>query len=369
MKVLLLRYTLIRKRLLNSPLHIGPISVIMRRNRGGLCNGMNCKLHDVSRPGSSFYQSINYLRGLYYMSEHITLDKLAKYLDFFQKMYDAVRIVDPVGKQVLEYRGCKIEETGKVCYDYWKSEKICDNCISVRAYHKNDSFMKLEQSPELIMMVTAFPVESLEKPVVLELLKNATESMMIGCGKYNEGHIMHNVISALNDIVIKDPLTSLYNRRFINERLPVDIVKATLEGWPLSIILMDIDNLKEINDTHGHIVGDQVLQETGNVLRSCIRAHNDWSARYGGDEFLICLNNANDDMAQDIAERIRSNIEKILIPVQHGSIHFTASLGIHTMKNAQLTAEEIIHFADQKMYVAKRQGRNRVVGSDETEND
>lgn len=299
------------------------------------------------------------------MSEQFTLGRLEKNLAFFNKMYDAVRVVDPVLKQVVECRGSEEGETDDKCYDYWKNGKICDNCISVRAYHDNRSFIKLEQSLEVIMMVTALPVESAGKPTVLELLKNATDSMLIGSGDYNDGYLMRNMVSEINDMVIKDQLTSLYNRRYVDDRLPVDIVRTTIEKWPLSVIFMDVDNLKNINDTHGHAVGDLALKEVGNVILNCIRTDSDWSARYGGDEFLICLNNTSYVEAYHIAERIRINIAKIFIPEQDGSARLTASLGIHTMQGSKLTAEEIINFADRKMYEAKKSGKNRTAAAPE----
>lgn len=298
------------------------------------------------------------------MREQIKLASLKQNLDFFNKMYDAVRIVDPLNKRVLDYCGCSLEETEKVCYDYWKSGEICDNCISVRAHHENKSYMKLEQSPDLILMVTALPIETAEQPTVLELLKNATDTMMIGSGNYHEGSLMRNVVSKLNDMVIKDYLTSLFNRRFVDDRLPVDIVKSTIEDQPLSVIFMDIDNFKKINDLYGHSVGDLVLKEVGNAIQSCIRSNKDWAARYGGDEFLICLNNATGDEAFQVAERIRTHIEKTAVPLKNGSVNITVSMGIHTMQETKLTARELISLADQKMFAAKKSGKNLIVDRD-----
>lgn len=302
------------------------------------------------------------------MAERITLEKLEKGLTFFNKMYDAVRIVDPVQKKVLESRGCSIEDTNEICYTYWLNGRICDNCISVRAYHENKSYMKLEQNANLIMAVTALPVETAERPIVLELLKNATDSMMIGLGDYNDGRMMRNLVSEMNDMAMKDSLTSLFNRRYISDRLPAEIVKASIEEWPISVILMDIDNLKYVNDHYGHLVGDQVLVEVGKVISNSIRGHNDWSARYGGDEFLICLNNTDSNEAHDIAERVRGNIENIMIPMKNGKVYLTASLGVHTMKDMKITAEEMIGLADRNMYEAKESGRNRTISGQDMQN-
>ncbi len=288
------------------------------------------------------------------MADHISLDKLEQNLAFFNKMYDAVRIVDPVQKKVLEYRDHGIGRTGEVCHDYWKTGNICDNCISVRAHFENKTYMKLEQNPDAIMLVTALPVDTDGEPVVLELLKNATDSMMIGTGDYNSGQEMRNVVYDINNMVVKDHLTSAYNRRFVDDRLPVDIVKATIAQQPLSVIFIDIDNMKTINDTYGHTAGDLALKQVAAAMQNCIRANMDWAARYGGDEFVICLNNIGNDEASQIAERIKRNISSIEIPLQNGTVKVTASLGIQTMFGSALTAEELIRMSDEKMYEEKK---------------
>lgn len=287
------------------------------------------------------------------MPEQITLGRLEENLRFFSKMYDAVRLVDPVQKRVLECREHETADTAEICYDYWKNGKICDNCISVRAYHDNKSYMKLEQNPDVIMLVTAIPVEAAEKPVILELLKNATDSMMVGTGDYNGGRAMRGVVQEINRMVVKDPLTSLYNRRFVDDRLPVDIIRATVGNRPLSVVFMDLDNMKAVNDTYGHAAGDRALKHVANAIQNGIRAESDWAARYGGDEFLICLNGIGEAEARRIAERIRSNIGAIGVPTQGESIRVSASFGIQTMSGTPLTAEEMIRMADEKMYGAK----------------
>ncbi|HWS42591.1 MAG TPA: GGDEF domain-containing protein [Pseudoflavonifractor sp.] len=291
------------------------------------------------------------------MPEQITLSRLKNDLVFFNKMYDAVRLVDPVGKRVLEYCDHGAEKTSEICYDYWKNGHICDNCISVRAHYENKSYIKLEQNPDDIMLVTAIPIEAAEETIVLELLKNATDSMMIGTGDYNEGEMMRSVVCNLNNMVVRDHLTTIYNRRFVDDRLPVDIVKATLARQPLSVIFIDIDNMKTINDTYGHAAGDLALKRVANAIENCIRTDMDWVARYGGDEFVVCLSNSHEDEACQIAERIRRNIASIEIPIQNTIVRITASLGMHTMFPSPLTAEEIIHMADKKMYEEKRNSR------------
>ncbi|MDF2800759.1 MAG: hypothetical protein K0S61_662 [Anaerocolumna sp.] len=294
------------------------------------------------------------------MSDIITYDELENKLAFFNKMYDIVRLVDPVNKKILEYRSTSSVKNNEFCYAYWSNNKICDNCISIRAHLENKCYQKLEQSSDAIMMVTAFPVENSDKPIVLELLKNATETMMIGTGTYSEGRLLYNFVSELNDLAIKDDLTGIYNRRFVNERLPADIVRATLKKMPLSIAFLDIDNFKEVNDTYGHILGDEVIAKVSNILMNCIGSDSDWVARYGGDEFIICFNDTTGIEAHRIAETIRRRISELKVSPKE-NISITVSLGVYTMEDSALTAEELISLADKRMYEAKQKGRNRTI--------
>ncbi len=286
------------------------------------------------------------------MIQSLTLDELKGHLDFFQSMYDAVRLVDPVAKSVLEYRGNERFYIDEVCFNYWNNGKICDNCISIRAYTDRQCYMKLEQTPDAIMMVTALFIENDHGPAVLELLKNATETMLFGDGVYAQGRMMTDVVVELNDLIIKDELSGLYNRRYVDERLPVDIIKSTFSNLPLSLAFLDVDGLKKINDLCGHAAGDKFLACAAEAMSRCIRSGTDWVARYGGDEFIVCLNNTSYEDAVKILERIYTKISEIKIP---GNEEITGSIsyGIYTMHHEQLTSEALIALADKRMYQAK----------------
>jgi diguanylate cyclase (GGDEF)-like protein len=223
----------------------------------------------------------------------------------------------------------------------------------VRAYREQKSFMKLEHSPHAVMLLTALPIESVERPVVLEILKNATDTMMIGKGEYSKGQVLYNAVQDINNMVIRDELTSLYNRRFLDDRLSVDIVSAMVSQKPLSVIFIDIDNMKTVNDTFGHVTGDQILKLAADIIQNSIRNDTDWAARYGGDEFMICLNNTGSEEALRISERIYHDFDKAVFSIQDNDITITVSQGVITMPDSGLTAEEIIELADKKMYESK----------------
>ena len=131
----------------------------------------------------------------------------------------------------------------------------------------------------------------------------------------------------------------------------------------LSVVFIDVDNFKHINDTYGHATGDLVLQATARALQSCVRGDGDWAARFGGDEFVACLGDADSAAARRIAERIREAVSAASVPFGGETIRFTVSLGIQTMNGSERSAEEMLQAADRNMYSSKQSGKNRVTDS------
>lgn len=284
----------------------------------------------------------------------MTLNDIKDKLDFFCKMYDTARLVDPERKKVLEYRASSLAGTQETCHAYWGNGKICDNCVSIRAYQGNRSFIKLEKSKDEVFLVTAIPIENAGRPAVLELLKDTTGTLLVGSGDYNEGEVFRRYAQEISDMIVKDPLTSLYNRRFVNERLPADVVNAALKGFPLSVCFLDLDDFKSINDLYGHGAGDSAIRAAGHTIMDNLRSGHDWAARYGGDEFLLCFNRTGKEQAAAIAERIRDEIEKIPVDFSSGTVRLSISFGLKAMEASPMMAEELIRGADQDMYRAKR---------------
>jgi diguanylate cyclase (GGDEF)-like protein len=212
-------------------------------------------------------------------------------------------------------------------------------------------------------MVTAVPIAIQGKKLVVELIKNATKSMYLANGESGYEIKILSTFEHVNQAIIRDELTGVYNRRYINERLPVDLLDSSVKNEPLSVIFADLDFFKAVNDTYGHSAGDYVLREVANEFRKNIRLEKDWVSRYGGEEFLICLTNTNNETAKAIAERIRETISKRVFAYGDKQIHLTCSFGVHTICDEKecLTIDGIIEIADKKLYQAKREGRNRVV--------
>ncbi len=166
----------------------------------------------------------------------------------------------------------------------------------------------------------------------------------------------------LAHMVITDGLTGLYNHKYMFERVEMEISEAKRYSKQFSLIMLDVDFFKKVNDTYGHQVGDSVLMEVAHVLKKGLR-DADIIGRYGGEEFMIILPEIIDKQSIKAAERLRKDIENIEWDFE--GMQVTISLGVVTYKGE--TAEEIVGKADALLYKAKHKGRNRVEYSNETE--
>lgn len=165
-----------------------------------------------------------------------------------------------------------------------------------------------------------------------------------------------DLFQAVRDQAVTDALTGLYNRRYFEEALEKEVQRAKRQQQPFSIIGIDLDFLKKINDTHGHFYGDLAIKTIADVLKANARSV-DVPARIGGEEFDVLLPGISSDGAMIAAERIRSAIEKTEIDTIG---HITGSLGVSTYFEHTDNVEELLELTDQAMYTSKREGRNRV---------
>ncbi len=166
---------------------------------------------------------------------------------------------------------------------------------------------------------------------------------------------LRQALSRLEQLAIRDKLTGLYNRRKLDESFAVEVSRAERYGRPLSVIMLDIDHFKEVNDTHGHPVGDAVLTQTAERLQAALRT-SDIAGRWGGEEFLIICPETPLETAMQLAERLRLDYEAYDFMAAG---RLTASFGVAAHRKGHL-ANHILLSADEALYRAKNGGRNRV---------
>jgi diguanylate cyclase (GGDEF)-like protein len=165
----------------------------------------------------------------------------------------------------------------------------------------------------------------------------------------------------LRELSVRDPLTGLYNRRYMEEILALEIIRAMRKEYPIGIIMVDIDHFKRFNDLHGHAAGDAVLSQAGNFLRKYVRA-SDAACRYGGEEFVFILPEASQKITQMRAEHMREEIRNLHISFQDQILEaVTLSIGVAVFPMNGSTGEAILRAADAALYQAKDAGRDRVI--------
>jgi two-component system cell cycle response regulator len=164
------------------------------------------------------------------------------------------------------------------------------------------------------------------------------------------------------EMAFTDPLTGLHNRHYLTRHLAALLANAASSGKRLAFLILDADHFKSVNDTHGHDIGDEVLREFARRISANVRGI-DLACRFGGEEFVVVMPDTDVSLAYTVAERLRQSVEAVPFPISRppDKLNVTISIGIAGSEGAGDTAEALLHRADQALYRAKRDGRNRVV--------
>ena len=181
-------------------------------------------------------------------------------------------------------------------------------------------------------------------------------------GRLAEIDELHRLLS---DQANRDALTGLYNRRYLDGTLERELARCKREGRPLSLMMIDIDHFKQVNDTYGHRAGDEILKATGTLLAAHARAE-DIPCRYGGEEFTLVLPNMSLAVATERAEELRSTFAAMAVRFGEFDLRSTFSIGIAVYPEHGKLPDELTQRADRALYRAKAEGRNRVVVFDRT---
>lgn len=291
-------------------------------------------------------------------------DSLEKYLGELRKVFDVVRVVEPMRNKIHFLDGREKIEDVVNCYDFWENGKICDNCVSANSIMEDRRSTKIEYNESGVYLVVATPFILDGNKYSIEMILNINDiDTILDLNKENT-RMIEGVITNLKEELLVDDLTGIYNRRFINRNLPLEIeLIRTNKLDKAAVIMLDIDDFKEINDIYGHLVGDNALKEIAATISANIRKESDWVARYGGDEFIILLKNADEKIAKKVIKSIEREINNKIIIDSNPQVKITASIGIHIVDLANLDYEEIIKLVDKKLNMAKISGKNRIISS------
>lgn len=296
------------------------------------------------------------------VKEKYTCYEIRREIESLQNTFEIVRVVDPVQRAVYENE--KREKAGceKIfCYEIWGKGKPCENCTAARALLSRGKCVKVEFIRKKAYLVIARYLELEGRELVLELVTKL-EFQEIRGGKsplYDEVYNLHHNI-------YRDELTGVYNRRFLNERLPLLLKQAEYQKGQIGLALVDIDYFKEMNDTYGHLAGDEGLRAAVQAMEDGIKPeYDDFVARLGGDEFIIVYHGISPEI---FAQKLEELVERIQgMPVGRGNVEKeeqTITVSIGGAMNTEVPPsdmEGLLDAADRRLYMAKRQGRNKAV--------
>jgi len=232
-------------------------------------------------------------------------------------------------------------------------DNICLNCNQKTKYYMCFNF-KIDDKYYLVLHIQAKSQEELDLikiniPVIqnyLDMAKPVIESKIL--------------LQMLKDTTLKDPMTSLYNRRFLNELINSKISSRVKKGSMHTILMIDIDSFKQVNDTYGHEVGDDVIKRLAIVMKNSVR-DSDMPVRYGGEEFIILLMNTTEEKTYEIAKKINVDFANEEFTSDIEVFKKTVSIGIANYPKDANTLIKSIKCADEALYIAKNTGRNKIV--------
>lgn len=258
--------------------------------------------------------------------------------DFFEQMQDDPRIGVKIGM-------CQ-------CYDFWKKNKPCENCTSMKAYAEKKQKTKLEFLDADVFLVISRYLEIDDEACVMELVKHLENDTLIDTDGRDK---LVGKLKGYQDKLYIDPVTGVYNRRYFEDEI------RNMQN-SAGVAMIDLDDFKLYNDIYGHDMGDQVLCIVADVIKNCIRK-TDKLIRYGGDEFLLILSDMVRGTLRGKLLQIQEAIENATIP-NCSRLKLTASIGGMISEDGQI--DEAIAKADQLMYKAKDHKAQVITECDKT---
>ncbi len=275
----------------------------------------------------------------------------------YDPLYEQIRIVD-FTKRVTYALNPQNELEWKPC------NLLCrfkDYCFCSKVLNENRKITRLEFYEGKSYIICGFPIQHNNRQLVVELTERIDGSQIFENSEEHSIRDITSIIEGMNQMIITDDMTGLFNRRYITQKLPLDLVHSYYRKRTIAVIMADIDKFKEVNDLYGHDVGDQVLINFSSLLKNSIKGSSGWVARYGGEEFLLVMQNLNDRNIEVIIHQIKEQIELTRFESISPAINLTCSFGVVVCDGHTGHYEKLIRIADQCLLKAKNEGRNKAI--------
>lgn len=284
-------------------------------------------------------------------------------LSIFPDIYTYIRVIDPdtMEAYMVFEKTIELGHTCANCFDFWKAGKRCSTCVSMKAIATGKTSVKIEMRDGKCFLVHGFSTTWKGKVYVIEMIKDMSDQELLLTEELGHTSDLPAYLSDLNSKIYEDRLTGIFNRRYIDDRLPEDIKRLTDMERTHALFITDIDRFKFINDTYGHLAGDAILKQLAALYREQISAYDGWVARYGGDEYMIFLTNLSREQVLQIGEDFRRTIENFCFKFEQMEFYITCSYGICFNGIGEWGFFDLMDKADKSLYEAKKNGKNQVI--------
>ena len=301
----------------------------------------------------------------------IDFETIINKIIMFHKIFDVIRIVDPLHKEVLFMKRKQeldaLNIVKSTCYSFWASGHVCENCISMRALSEKDVFVKFEYVHSRLYLTTAYPLETPYSQYVVEVIKDVTQSELLEGPRNNPKEDIFSNIMHINRHIITDALTGLFNKRYLLEKLPYELVNNHIKGYDCAVLMLELDQFKDIAPLYGQGASDFVLKGLASVLSECVREDYDWIARLGEGGFVIYLKNIKMNDLNLVYEKIKSQVETYDFTYNATNIPVTISIGAsHVCSDKTCDVDTLLSFSKELLHQAQNQGQNKFVSKEVT---
>jgi len=284
-------------------------------------------------------------------------EKVKERLSLIDNMYDIIRIIDPINKNIINISNNEITIRKEKCHDLLRHGRICSNCISMRAYIEKDIFIKIEHVSNKVILLVATPVNIDQETYVVEIIKDiSTRSNIAASINYNFKNNFETIIDSLNKKIVTDGSTGAYNKIYIEEMLPVEVNKSVKNGNLLSLMMVKIDEFKNLEDEYGKAISKKIFNDFIKLVDDLVKPNPYWIGRYSDNKFLLVLNDVNQAESYKILTQIKNISEYILFNDNNKIIKLKSSFSIYCSENEISDIKSILIELEESI-LEEEQGR------------
>lgn len=268
------------------------------------------------------------------------VEQISSKLSIFSHMFDAARIVDPMSHTSLLIKTNDVDIPAETCYHFWNRNESCQNCIAMKSYLHNDTFFKIERQDQKTFLVLATPKSVGKNTYIVEILKDVTKQLSINIKNESSENLTLSLDENHQEEI--DELTGLYNRRYINDHLPINMRHSNLKGKSLFVILFVIDEIQFLDHYSDYVSYDFIIKKFAGYISSPLIDTNDWAGRYAGNLFVLTLYDTDYASASSIAMSIKNNFHQDSFQINGDSVKLTVNYGIKLLTKDILDVETLI---------------------------